>query len=144
MENFSTESANYTNISYLETSNGVKTFSSLVPATMFATGVFGNSFALFVLCNSPKDQRRTIFYRLVAALAFNDLLGTTATSPIVLLVYSKGRWIGGQPLCDYFSFILIFAGKFSILFSIVNEKFVISAIRSPLLCLVLIYNMSML
>jgi prostaglandin E receptor 4 len=44
------------------------------------------------------------------ALAFNDLLGTTATSPIVLLVYSKGRWIGGQPLCDYFSFILIFAG----------------------------------
>lgn len=110
MENFSTESANYTNISYLETSNEVKPFSSLVPATMFATGVFGNSFALFVLCNSPKDQRRTIFYRLVAALAFNDLLGTTATSPIVLLVYSKGRWIGGQPLCDYFSFILIFAG----------------------------------
>jgi hypothetical protein len=73
LENFSTESANYTNISYLETSNEVKTFSSLVPATMFATGVFGNSFALFVLCNSPKDQRRTIFYRLVAALAFNDL-----------------------------------------------------------------------
>lgn len=85
--------------------------SSLVPASMFAAGVFGNSLALIVLSRSPADQKKTVFYRLVAALAFIDLFGTCTTSPVTLLIYSNNlKWIGGQPLCDYFSFMLIFAG----------------------------------
>ncbi|VDI47371.1 prostaglandin E receptor 4 [Mytilus galloprovincialis] len=85
--------------------------SSLVPSIMFAAGVFGNLLALFVLSRSPKEQRRSVFYRLVAALAFTDLFGTLTTSPVTLLVYNNNlKWLGGQPLCDYFSIMLIFAG----------------------------------
>lgn len=48
---------------------------------MFASGFFGNLLALIVLLNSSKEQRRTIFYRLVAGLTITDLIGTTLTSP---------------------------------------------------------------
>lgn len=109
MTNLSQET-NFTNTSRFDSTNETKAFSSTVPATMFAAGVFGNSLALFVLCNSPKEQKRTVFYRLVATLAFTDLFGTLATSPVVLVVYSHGRWVGGQHLCEYFAFMLTFAG----------------------------------
>jgi prostaglandin E receptor 4 len=38
-------------------------------------------------------------------------VGTLATSPVTLLVYANERnWVGGQAMCDYFSFMMIFAG----------------------------------
>ena len=112
MENIWSNSSNDTSNSTVTLDYGIRPHvSSFVPATMFAAGVFGNSLALFVLSRSPKEQRRTVFYRLVAALAFTDLFGTVATSPVTLLVYSnKLKWIGGQSLCDYFAVMLIFAG----------------------------------
>ena len=49
--------------------------------------------------------------QLVAGLAISDLLGTTATSPVVIAVYMNDfQWVGGDALCHYFSFALIFAG----------------------------------
>ncbi|KAL5015662.1 hypothetical protein ScPMuIL_005251 [Solemya velum] len=84
---------------------------SIIPALMFGGGVFGNVLALVVLARSPQSHRRSIFYRMVGGLAITDLFGTLATSPVVLIVYENDyQWIGGQPLCDYFSFIMIFAG----------------------------------
>lgn len=77
---------------------------------MFASGFFGNLLALIVLLNSSKEQRRTIFYRLVAGLTITDLIGTTLTSPVVITVYVERRWIGGEYLCSYFGFMMIMAG----------------------------------
>ncbi|XP_046334183.2 prostaglandin E2 receptor EP4 subtype-like isoform X1 [Haliotis rufescens] len=87
-----------------------------VPAIMFASGVFGNLLALFVLYRSRKDHKRTVFYRLVGGLACTDLFGTAAVSPVTIMVYNNGRrWLGGQPLCNYFSFMMIFAGMATVL-----------------------------
>ncbi|XP_061182637.1 prostaglandin E2 receptor EP4 subtype-like [Saccostrea echinata] len=77
---------------------------------MFASGFFGNLLALIVLLKSSKEQRRTIFYRLVAGLTITDLIGTTLVSPVVIIVYVKKMWIGGDYLCTYFGFMMIMAG----------------------------------
>lgn len=78
---------------------------------MFGTGVFGNILALIVLIRSGPEQKRTIFYRLVAGLCVTDLLGTTLTSPVVIAVYVNNfRWIGGEAMCNYFGYVMILAG----------------------------------
>lgn len=77
---------------------------------MFASVFFGNLLALIVLLNSNKEQKRTIFYRLVAGLTITDLIGTSLTSPVVITVYIERRWIGGEYLCSYFGFVMILAG----------------------------------
>lgn len=82
-----------------------------VPAVMFASGVLGNLLAIFVLARSSREHKQTVFYRLVGALACTDLFGTCATSPVTLAVYANNlKWVGGVPLCNYESFMLIFAG----------------------------------
>ncbi|KAL3868181.1 hypothetical protein ACJMK2_041039 [Sinanodonta woodiana] len=83
-----------------------------VPALMFASGVIGNTLALFVLARSSKEHRCTVFYILVGALAVTDLFGTCATSPVTLSVYSNNmQWVGGDPMCYYFCFMMLFAGN---------------------------------
>ncbi|OWF46015.1 prostaglandin E2 receptor EP4 subtype-like [Mizuhopecten yessoensis] len=85
--------------------------SLVVPAVMFAAGVFGNVLALVVLGRSSREHKRTVFYRLVGGLAVTDLFGTMCTSPVTLVIYSNNlKWVGGQSLCNYSSFMLIFAG----------------------------------
>ncbi|XP_062589773.1 prostaglandin E2 receptor EP4 subtype-like [Saccostrea cucullata] len=89
----------------------IRMASMVVPSVMFTAGVLGNSLALLVLYSSRKEQKQSVFYRLVGALAVTDLFGTCATSPVILLVYANGlKWQGGQPLCNYASFMMIFAG----------------------------------
>ncbi|XP_033737502.1 prostaglandin E2 receptor EP4 subtype-like [Pecten maximus] len=85
--------------------------SLVVPAVMFAAGVFGNVLALVVLGCSSREHKRTVFYRLVGGLAVTDLFGTMCTSPVTLVIYANNlTWVGGQSLCNYSSFMLIFAG----------------------------------
>lgn len=91
-------------MSWISTKNVVNS------GVMFACGFFGNLLALIVLIRSSKEQRRTIFYRLVAGLTITDLIGTTMTSPVVITVYVKRQWVGGDFLCSYFGFIMIMAG----------------------------------
>ena len=87
-----------------------KNHTVMVSCVMFGSGVFGNLLALTVLATSAPEQRRTLFYKLVAGLAASDLLGTVATSPVVISVYVNNfKWVGGLPLCHYFSFMMIFA-----------------------------------
>ena len=82
-----------------------------VPALMFASGVFGNVLAILVLSRSSKEHKQTVFYRLVGALAVTDLFGTCAISPITLAVYANNlKWVGGDSLCEYEGFMMIFAG----------------------------------
>lgn len=89
----------------------MKNHTVMVSCIMFGTGVIGNLLALIVLASSGLEQRRTLFYKLVAGLAVTDLVGTCATSPVVIAVYLNDfRWIGGVAMCHYFSFAMIFAG----------------------------------
>nr|KAG5714092.1 hypothetical protein BaRGS_020420 [Batillaria attramentaria] len=110
------EVTNASNVTDQDGYNSGPLVTLLVPMIMFASGVLGNVVALLVLWRSRKENARSVFYRLVAALAVTDLFGTLAVSPVTILVYSKDRqWVGGQPLCDYFSFMMIFAGLATVL-----------------------------
>ncbi|KAL4235587.1 Prostaglandin E2 receptor EP4 subtype [Mactra antiquata] len=92
--------------------SSVKKNNSVMHASlMFTFGFLGNVLALVVLIRSPSDQKRKLFYRLVAGLTLTDLIGTTATSPFVIAAYVNDfKWVGGMSLCRYFAFMMIFAG----------------------------------
>ncbi|XP_030643334.1 prostaglandin E receptor 4 (subtype EP4) b [Chanos chanos] len=79
-----------------------------IPVIMFIFGVVGNVIAIVVLCKSRKESKETTFYTLVCGLAFTDLLGTLLASPVTIANYVKGKWPGGEPLCEYSAFILLF------------------------------------
>ncbi|XP_044132641.1 prostaglandin E2 receptor EP4 subtype [Bufo gargarizans] len=81
-----------------------------IPAVMFIFGVVGNLIAIIVLCKSRKEQKETTFYTLVCGLALTDLLGTCLVSPVTIITYIQNRWPGGEALCEYGSFILLFFG----------------------------------
>ena len=91
--------------------SGVKKNNSVMNSSiMFAFGFFGNILALIVLKRSEPEHKRKLFYRLVAGLAATDLIGTTATSPVVISVYLNDfKWLGGDPLCKYFAYMMVFA-----------------------------------
>ncbi|XP_076859676.1 prostaglandin E receptor 4 (subtype EP4) a [Brachyhypopomus gauderio] len=79
-----------------------------IPAIMFIFGVIGNLIAIVVLCKSRKEQKESTFYTLVCGLALTDLLGTVLASPVTIATYVKGSWPDGDPLCQYFGFVLLF------------------------------------
>ncbi|XP_071991540.1 prostaglandin E2 receptor EP4 subtype [Engystomops pustulosus] len=81
-----------------------------IPAVMFIFGVVGNLIAIIVLCKSRKEQKETTFYTLVCGLALTDLLGTCLVSPVTIATYIQNKWPGGDALCEYSSFILLFFG----------------------------------
>ncbi|CAG5136868.1 unnamed protein product [Candidula unifasciata] len=83
----------------------------LASCLMFSAGVVGNVLALVLMATSPQEQRKTMFYKLMAGLAFTDLVGTCATSPVVITIYVTSKKLDtDMPLCNYFSFMMIFAG----------------------------------
>lgn len=87
-----------------------KTMSPVESAVMFTLGVSGNILALVMLVRNAAHHKWKIFYRLVGALASSDLFGILSTSPVAFAVYDNHFvWPGGQPVCDYLSFMLIFA-----------------------------------
>ncbi|KAJ8406371.1 hypothetical protein AAFF_G00306020 [Aldrovandia affinis] len=94
-------------------------------ATMFAVGVLGNLVAIVVLSISKKEQKETTFYTLVCGMAITDLLGTCFTSPVVIATYVANRWPGGEPLCHFFSFSMLFFGSagMSILCAMAVERY---------------------
>ncbi|XP_048758804.1 prostaglandin E2 receptor EP4 subtype-like [Ostrea edulis] len=88
-----------------------KTQSPVNSATMFTAGLLGNGLALVILVRHAAQHKWGIFYRLVAALASTDVFGILTTGPVAFAVYdNKFKWVGGKPLCDYLSFMLIFSG----------------------------------
>uniref|UniRef100_A0A1A8IT14 Prostaglandin E2 receptor EP4 subtype n=2 Tax=Nothobranchius kuhntae TaxID=321403 RepID=A0A1A8IT14_NOTKU len=96
-----------------------------VPAIMFIFGVVGNVIAIVVLRLSKKEKKETTFYTLVCGLAVTDLLGTLMVSPVTIATYVKGSWPGGESLCQYSSFILLFffVVQLSIVFAMSVERF---------------------
>ncbi|XP_030215166.1 prostaglandin E receptor 4 (subtype EP4) a [Gadus morhua] len=85
-----------------------RTMVPTIPSIMFIFGVVGNLIAIVVLCKSRKEQKETTFYTLVCGLAVTDLLGTLLASPVTIATYVKGSWPGGDALCQYFGFTMLF------------------------------------
>ncbi|MBN3315580.1 PE2R4 protein, partial [Atractosteus spatula] len=81
-----------------------------IPAFMFAMGVVGNIIAIAVLSKSKRERKESAFYSLVCGLAVTDLLGTCLASPITIVTYLEEKWPGGQALCQFHSFLLLFFG----------------------------------
>ncbi|KAM7392596.1 hypothetical protein PAMA_007622 [Pampus argenteus] len=96
-----------------------------IPVIMFLFGVVGNVIAIVVLRISRKEQKETTFYTLVCGLAVTDLLGTLLASPVTIATYMKGSWPGGDPLCQYSGFILLFffLVQLSIVFAMSVERY---------------------
>lgn len=96
-----------------------------IPIIMFIFGVAGNVIAIVVLRISRKEQKESTFYTLVCGLAVTDLLGTLLASPVTIATYVKGSWPGGEPLCQYSGFILIFffLVQLSIVFAMSIERY---------------------
>ncbi|XP_049460470.1 prostaglandin E receptor 4 (subtype EP4) b [Epinephelus fuscoguttatus] len=96
-----------------------------IPAIMFIFGVAGNVIAIVVLRISRKEQKETTFYTLVCGLAVTDLLGTLLASPVTIATYIKGAWPGGEALCQYSGFILLFffLVQLSIVFAMSVERY---------------------
>ncbi|XP_008290952.1 prostaglandin E2 receptor EP4 subtype-like [Stegastes partitus] len=96
-----------------------------IPVIMFIFGVVGNVIAIVVLRISRKEQKETTFYTLVCGLAVTDLLGTLLASPVTIATYMKGSWPGGEPLCQYAGFILLFffLAQLSIVFAMSVERY---------------------
>lgn len=85
-----------------------RTMVPTIPSIMFIFGVVGNVIAIVVLCKSRREHKETTFYTLVCGLAVTDLLGTLLASPVTIATYVKGEWPGGEPLCQYFGFTMLF------------------------------------
>ncbi|XP_014854052.1 PREDICTED: prostaglandin E2 receptor EP4 subtype-like [Poecilia mexicana] len=97
-----------------------------VPILMFIFGVVGNVIAIAVLCRTRKEKRETTFYTLVYGLAVTDLVGTLLASPVTISTYAQGQWPGGDPLCQYMGFIMLFfsLAGLSIIFAMSVDRYI--------------------
>jgi len=78
------------------------------PILMMSSGLLGNVLALVVLYTSKKDVKKTVFYILLAGLAWTDLIGHLLTGPMAIIVYANNlKWVGGQATCVYHAFVMI-------------------------------------
>lgn len=69
------------------------------PVLMSLAGLLGNILALYVLY---RNKSQSVFYTLVAGLAWTDLTGILLTSPVTVAEYVNNReWIGGEMLCTF-------------------------------------------
>ncbi|XP_043966494.1 prostaglandin E2 receptor EP4 subtype-like [Gambusia affinis] len=102
-----------------------------VQILMFIFGVVGNLIAIAVLCRTRREKRETMFYTLVYGLAVTDLIGTLLASPVTIATYAQGQWLGGDPLCQYMGFILLFfsLAGLSIIFAMSVDRYI--AVNHP-------------
>ena len=87
------------------------------PILMLSFGVLGNMIALIVLFTAKKEMKSTVFYSLLFGLGVTDLIGQLLTGPIAIIVYANNlQWVGGEPVCKYHAFCMIFFGMITPLF----------------------------
>lgn len=109
--------------------------SIFAPLLLFVTGAAGFFIAVVILFRRKHRRRReTAFYKLVMTLLWVDAIGTVGCLPLTIAVYvNDKKWIGGQPTCNVFSFLTVFAiQESSILITIMAvERFI--SIKHPML-----------
>lgn len=75
------------------------------------SGLLGNVLALVVLHKTRTEIRSMMFYTLVAALTWNDLIGIVLTSPVTLAAYINGREMPAvDRLCRFNGFVMVCFG----------------------------------
>ncbi|XP_067678376.1 prostaglandin E2 receptor EP4 subtype-like isoform X2 [Haliotis asinina] len=78
------------------------------PILMLSTGVLGNVLALVVLYTSKKEVRKTVFFTMLAGLAWTDVIGQMCAGPIAIITYANNlQWQGGDPVCKYHGFTMM-------------------------------------
>ncbi|XP_052274130.1 LOW QUALITY PROTEIN: prostaglandin E2 receptor EP2 subtype-like [Dreissena polymorpha] len=78
------------------------------PIAMFSSGVIGNIIALIVLYTARTRMKKSLYYILLSALAWTDLLGQLLVGPIAIIVYANNlKWVGGQAVCKYHGFFMV-------------------------------------
>ena len=81
------------------------------PILMLSVGVLGNILALVVLYTSRREVRKTVFFTLLAGLAWTDVIGQMCTGPIAIITYANNlKWQGGAALCTYHGFVMVLFG----------------------------------
>ncbi|OWF34923.1 prostaglandin E2 receptor EP4 subtype-like [Mizuhopecten yessoensis] len=81
------------------------------PILMLSSGLMGNTLALVVLYTMKKETKQTVFFTLLAGLAWTDLIGQLMTGPIAIIVYANNlQWVGGEATCMYHAFSMICFG----------------------------------
>ncbi|XP_071117745.1 prostaglandin E2 receptor EP3 subtype-like [Haliotis cracherodii] len=81
------------------------------PILMLSTGVLGNVLALVVLYTSKKEVRKTVFFTMLAGLAWTDVIGQMCAGPIAIITYANNlQWQGGDPVCKYHGFTMVCFG----------------------------------
>ncbi|XP_043966502.1 prostaglandin E2 receptor EP4 subtype-like [Gambusia affinis] len=106
-----------------------------VPPTVYIlllmSALFGNLIAIAVLCKTHREKRETMFYTLVYGLVVTDLMGGLLATPVTIAAYAQGQWIGGDPLCQYMGFILLFYSLtgLSIIFAMSVDRYI--AVNHP-------------
>ncbi|XP_076462880.1 uncharacterized protein LOC143295192 [Babylonia areolata] len=105
-------SSSYENVTGGGVTSGSAAGASIVsPIVMFLAGLLGNVLALVVLHKTRTEIRSMMFYTLVAALTWNDLLGICLTSPPVLAAYLNERHMPALPfLCRFHALAMVCFG----------------------------------
>ncbi|XP_045614061.1 prostaglandin E2 receptor EP4 subtype [Procambarus clarkii] len=81
----------------------------LSPILLSMTGVTGQVWALCYLYGSSarRHNARTVFYVFLCTLIWTDFLGKMLTTPLAIISYAVGRWVGGKAMCDYHGFTMV-------------------------------------
>jgi len=73
-------------------------------------GIVGNAIALATVHQMKLEQHRTVFFVFVAGLAWADLIGIIVNTVPVLIVYTRGHFVDGSPMCTYHAVTMITFG----------------------------------
>jgi len=80
------------------------------PIVMLTAGVVGNIIALVVLFTARKRMKKTLYFILLSAVAWTDLICQLLVGPIAIIVYANNlKWVGGEPVCKYHGFFMVYA-----------------------------------
>ena len=102
------------------------------PILMLSSGVIGNIIAIIVLLTAQKEMKKTVFYTFLIGLALTDLIGQLLTGPIAIIVYANNmKWVGGEPVCKYHAFVMVFVGMITPLFVCCMSLERVLALRCP-------------
>ncbi|KAL8588403.1 hypothetical protein ACOMHN_029572 [Nucella lapillus] len=108
MTNMTSSDSNGTDLMTSDSATGASIVS---PIVMFLAGLIGNVLALLVLHKTRTEIRSMMFYTLVAALTWNDLVGICLTSPPVLAAYLNQRHMPALPsLCRFYALAMVCFG----------------------------------
>ncbi|KAB7507023.1 Prostaglandin E2 receptor EP4 subtype, partial [Armadillidium nasatum] len=85
--------------------------SMVSPIILSLTGISGQIASLIYLHRSSRpSSHRTTFYVMLATLIWTDLIGKFITTPLPILSYVYGHWMGGEITCNLHGYSMSLIG----------------------------------